>query len=142
MTSPYQLTAEDHLYRGSQPTRIYAIRCTDTGIVKIGHSKDPARRLRHLQTGSPTRLEIILDEAATLWHEAVLHERYAARRKHGEWFSLTERQVDEIIAWKPEPVPTSLPPRSAIIDGELHERMPDGRVAVHVKVDPKWRSRR
>lgn len=67
--------------------------------VKIGLSKDVHARIRQLQTGSPYKLAlmgwVIGSDDRPL--EAELHERFADRHLHGEWFQLTPEDVlDEI----------------------------------------------
>lgn len=65
---------------------VYFIRDASTGRVKIGHGRDPWRRLTMLQTGCPgelTLLAIIEGGEAT---ERELHERFAEHRARGEWF--------------------------------------------------------
>lgn len=62
----------------------YAIRCTETGRIKIGVSHNPWERFRGLATMSPTRLEFtgILD-----LDEREAHRMLAGHRMHGEWFA-------------------------------------------------------
>jgi hypothetical protein len=79
---------------------VYFIRCDITGLVKIGTSFDPATRLRTLQCGSPTPLRIERQVVGYLLTEAALHERFAAQRRHGEWFSIG---ADEVAAVDEEP---------------------------------------
>lgn len=64
--------------------------------VKIGMSKDVAKRLNTLQMASPAKLVL---EAAIEAYEAlefVLHDAFKASRQHGEWFKRTSK-LDEII---------------------------------------------
>lgn len=69
----------------------YAVR-DGSGLTKIGSTKGDAarglqRRIRQLQLGNGSRLHLLgiaHDEA----FERVLHARYAAVRKHGEWFAI------------------------------------------------------
>jgi hypothetical protein len=57
---------------------------------KIGVSTDPVRRLRQLQTGNATPLDLqgrfATPRARQL--ESQLHQRYAPHRLAGEWFDL------------------------------------------------------
>ncbi len=63
--------------------------------VKIGLSKDVRARVRKLQTGSPYELAlmgwIIGSNDRSL--EKKLHEHFADRNLHGEWFQLTPEDV-------------------------------------------------
>lgn len=63
----------------------YLIQAGDDGLVKVGHSADPQRRLAALQTGSGESLTI----RATLRganQEPLLHDIFAHLRRRGEWF--------------------------------------------------------
>ncbi|HEX3102408.1 MAG TPA: GIY-YIG nuclease family protein, partial [Pyrinomonadaceae bacterium] len=83
-------------------TKIYLIRDNATELVKIGQSHDPVRRLKTLvdqATLMPTANEFVLihNWEATGIVERQLHERYADKRIRGEWFLLTQADIDEII---------------------------------------------
>ncbi len=74
------MSAKDHLY---------IIQSDVTGAIKIGRSKNPQRRLKQLQTGSPyeLRLLLVLENMADL--ERKLHrdlKGYRFRSTQGEWF--------------------------------------------------------
>ena len=57
------------------------------GLIKIGRSTDPLRRLRGLQTGSPVQLRMVLVLTGLgVADEMALHDRFAEYRSHGEWF--------------------------------------------------------
>lgn len=64
---------------------------------KIGISKDPIRRLSNLQTGNPKRLELIWCCPGDKKFENKFHRKYKPNREIGEWFELTQEEVDEII---------------------------------------------
>lgn len=67
---------------------IYFIACTETFRVKIGYTAgDPIQRMKALQTGSPTPLTFMAVQPGTQAEEREMHERFAAHRLHGEWFS-------------------------------------------------------
>lgn len=62
----------------------YVLRCTITHRLKIGTTKtDPVERLRLLQPGSPTQLELF---ASLTVSEFEAHADLSAHRLHGEWF--------------------------------------------------------
>ena len=84
--------------------KTYLIRAEGTHLVKIGKSRDPNKRLKTLQTGSPHRLVI-----ERVWDsdvEAELHAMWSHRRTQGEWFRarageiglLTIEELDEVRA--------------------------------------------
>jgi hypothetical protein len=65
---------------------LYFIQSRATGYIKIGRSKDPHKRLKALQTGSPNELRLVAYFQGLGWRERVLHERLARWRVQGEWF--------------------------------------------------------
>jgi Meiotically up-regulated gene 113 len=66
-----------------------------TNYVKIGFSRDPEKREKTLQSEKPTtKLLHVFKEN----HERHLHKIFADRRVRGEWFSLEEDEVSNIIA--------------------------------------------
>lgn len=78
---------------------IYVIQDTEySKLYKIGRTVEPARRLNDIRNFLPGSSEIIAivdtQDAPTL--EWQLHQRYAERRKRGEWFALTDTEVREI----------------------------------------------
>lgn len=98
---------------------IYFIRAGRT--VKIGYTGgDPRKRLAALQTGNHRRLDLVLAIPGELADEARLHDRFAAHRVTGEWFTyarpvralvrslrgwdLSEPETDPALLWEePEP---------------------------------------
>ena len=75
--------------------------CISDGVLcKFGYSVDPQRRLRSLQTGSSSQLElvhsiVVLEDQGRLL-EQQFHREYAHRRVRGEWFRCT---VEEAVVW-------------------------------------------
>ena len=66
---------------------LYIIQSDVTGMIKIGRSKDPQKRLKQLQTGNPSRLKLIASFKGEGWKEKILHENLKKYRLEGEWFS-------------------------------------------------------
>lgn len=59
-------------------------------MVKIGWTDvEAGTRVRQLQTGNPNELKVILRLEGGRAEERALHERFAADRRHGEWFVLS-----------------------------------------------------
>lgn len=92
---------EDRLRNGPikrKPAFVYLIREEFCGLVKIGISSEPTQRLRHLQTSCPQRLDIVailqIDNPGTI--EAELHVRFSPKHYRGEWFRLTEDDVEGV----------------------------------------------
>ena len=79
---------------------MYLYCISDGSLCKFGYSVDPQRRLRSLQTGSSSRLElvhcILVDEDQGRVLERTFHREYAYRRVRGEWFRCT---VEEAVSW-------------------------------------------
>lgn len=94
--------------------RVYVLECG--GYYKIGFSKNPLERVRQLQTGCPFRLHLVGTVTAPQTAEFALHNKYADKRMHGEWFQLTPEDVGDILraypgdSWKPPEYPLELPP--------------------------------
>ncbi len=67
---------------------VYAIREKDTGNIKLGISRDPEARLRQLQTGNSSELELVAFRKAEnrFADERALHADAEAYRLRGEWF--------------------------------------------------------
>ena len=67
---------------------VYAIKNTSTGEIKLGISKNPANRLKQLQTGSSGILELVATRKAhnRFEDELEIHKKNAGFRIHSEWF--------------------------------------------------------
>lgn len=63
---------------------IYFIRCTATGLIKIGHAADPWARFSKIQSDTPGKLEMLALEEGGVEREAELHAQF--QRSRGEWF--------------------------------------------------------
>lgn len=95
ITEARQALAIFHLPEGAQSlvpgtrlasTQIYFIG-GDMGLIKIGLARDPERRLRTLQCGSPIPLRILASGPGSARDERMYHARFASHRLHGEWFT-------------------------------------------------------
>lgn len=70
---------------------IYYIACSETMRLKIGYtSGDPMKRLKALQTGSAGALRLIAMHPGTPENERNIHNDFAHKRIHGEWFEMNE----------------------------------------------------
>lgn len=79
----------------SQPEDLYFVQCETTCRIKIGIAVDAQKRLRHLQTGSPTRLRVVAVIPGGAMGEVLHHRRFDDDHLHGEWFELSE----ELLAY-------------------------------------------
>lgn len=75
---------------------IYVVKAGE--LYKIGFSKTPRKRFRTFRTGSPIPLEIVLTMRTPHYKivEQMLHDHFAAKRVHGEWFALTESDIEYV----------------------------------------------
>lgn len=73
--------------------KTYLMHDSNTGYTKIGMSVNPRQRERTLQSEKPT---ITLFRVCDTLVEKKLHSIYAAKRVRGEWFDLTESDIEKI----------------------------------------------
>ncbi len=101
---PSRLNVSTHNYKTLPKLRapagyVYVIRdVSHTGQYKIGRTNHPATRLNQFGVTLPfeTKVIAILETNDAPALERELHQYYAARRTRGEWFDLTDRQIQEI----------------------------------------------
>lgn len=69
---------------------------SENDFYKIGRSINPHNRLKQLQTGSNKKLRLLyyLKVQNMIKAERSLHAIFSAGRKQGEWFKLTDRDVE------------------------------------------------
>lgn len=84
--------------RRQRPVRLYALRCTETGRIKIGSSRDPEARHRTLRSLSSTRIELIAHCWASASTEQMVHKSLRRHRLHGEWYHVAPRVLAIIDA--------------------------------------------
>jgi predicted GIY-YIG superfamily endonuclease len=93
---------------------LYVIENLDRpGLYKIGITKDLNKRIAHLRTGTPDRLEVyhVIRTEYYAELERYLHRTLKAKNKRGEWFWLDDNDLDVIKAIK-------------VVDGQLHYQSP------------------
>ena len=100
MFAPTPITIPDNLPAGEDevhmapilksvftPGWVYFIQAQPSGLVKVGFSVNPERRLRQLQTGSPEKLTMLhCWRVASAVQEKATHEAFKGFRVAGEWF--------------------------------------------------------
>ena len=93
------------IYKEQYPEYAYIYVISDNnGYMKIGISKNPETRLKQLQTGHPTKLEILFTEefyckrSHLLKIEALIHKkmRTIAPKIKGEWFEIPLEKLQQI----------------------------------------------
>lgn len=73
---------------------VYLMRNNRNLFTKIGFSKNPSFRERTLQSEEPD-IEIIFQCPGTIELEGECHYRFSAYRVRGEWFRLSEIDIEE-----------------------------------------------
>jgi hypothetical protein len=82
-------------------TYIYLIRDGDSGLTKIGRSNEPEKRLKTLikqdtLQATPNNYFFITYWLDRIDAEPRLHETYKNKRARGEWFDLSEVDIEDI----------------------------------------------
>ena len=79
---------------------VYLLRCKRTGYFKIGFTKNFQTRFRTLRT-SNADIELVFTEKGynAFENEQHLHRIFAKHRISGEWFSLNDEQVEQVISY-------------------------------------------
>lgn len=77
------------------------------GVVKIGYTNNPRRRLSMLQTGQAHKLTLLRVFEGGKPEEALLHARFAELRKSGEWFTFSAEMLADVglVEVRPAPPP-------------------------------------
>lgn len=85
----------------SLPCYVYLMLDSNTGYYKIGISKHPKKRESTLQS-EKTTIDMLAcrqypNRKIALAIEKALHSAYSDKHVRGEWYSLSETEVNEII---------------------------------------------
>lgn len=74
---------------------IYILHVSGTNKYKIGKSKDPLRRIKEIQTGSPDKIiiERIIKVKNMHKEERVIHQIFQRYRTVGEWFEINDKSI-------------------------------------------------
>ena len=87
------------LYHNEVPSFVYLM---STGThTKVGKSNNPHKRLKELQTGNPLPIKLIgiiecVTQTDTFRLEKSIHGRLADRSAVGEWFVMTDIEVEKL----------------------------------------------
>ena len=76
---------------------IYLARQEGTSLYKIGITKnDPKLRILQLQTGNAAPVELVesFQTSHNFKMETALHAQFSLKRREGEWFELSQEEVD------------------------------------------------
>lgn len=68
---------------------------------KIGYTTDIEKRIKSLQTASPTGINLIylVESDYAFKMEQALHKRYSSKNSNLEWFKLSDNDIKTIINW-------------------------------------------
>lgn len=77
---------------------IYYIRCSETNFIKIGYTRgNPMARMASLQTGTPSKLNLMAVHPGSMEMERKIHEKLAPHRVRGEWFDDSDDVFDHLV---------------------------------------------
>lgn len=93
--SEYSPTKSYKEKTSSNKTYIYLMIDNSNGYYKIGRSIKPKKRERTLQSEKPT-IDLLFYWSSYLIVETELHEYFADKRIRGEWFNLTDEDIQYI----------------------------------------------
>jgi hypothetical protein len=79
--------------------QVYLIQSLEDGNYKIGISKNPQKRLYHLQTANSSQLKLIDTYSSEFAHiiETTLKNQFSHVRKVGEWFDFGVSDISTFI---------------------------------------------
>lgn len=86
--------------RANARGRVYMIE--SSYFIKIGHSHDPAERLRSISTASPDGCELLFSIPGGVQLERALHREFKGSHYRGEWFFLCGK-LKQFVAELHEP---------------------------------------
>lgn len=94
------ITAWSHILEkiaDKDSTYVYVMANIDNEICKIGHSTNPLKRVKEVQTGCPYKLDLIFMIKGSPALEKKLHIKYSKLRMNGEWFSFKDELKSNIL---------------------------------------------
>lgn len=79
---------------------IYFIKAEETPYIKIGYTEDVYRRMVKMQADCPLKLIVLKTVEGDRKYEKLLHKKFAAFHYRGEWFKMTEDQIEDLTVLK------------------------------------------
>jgi hypothetical protein len=103
---------------------VYILACQ--GFYKIGKSSDLLWRVASLQAANPIPIEIehVIYTEQNAAVELALHRIFSSKRVRGEWFSLSQEDVEAIRSWSVEDI---LNLEAALRPPPINKRVKPGR---------------
>lgn len=82
-----------------KPGFVYFVKAKETGYIKIGYTTNLKTRLKAMQTASPFELELVdfLEVRNAIDEEMDAHGFFYNRRLRGEWFDISEEEIEAYI---------------------------------------------
>jgi hypothetical protein len=91
------ITVPLHRTGGGDGMHLYVAQSA-CGLVKIGRSTNPNRRVAGMQTGSGQRIKLVVVRKRGGPDEWGIHQALARHRLHGEWFRCTNAFAEDLAA--------------------------------------------
>lgn len=94
------MLAKQSIYSNQNKQHVYVIKNENTGLVKVGISDNPEKRMRTLSNQSGCKLSLVYNSpkcANAFAIEQSIHKMYKDDREFGEWFSTSEIELVEIL---------------------------------------------
>ena len=89
------------MYWKKQDGCVYFMKHVGLDPIKVGYSTNntPTKRLAQFKVYAPYGVELICYERSSMALDAeqIIHEKFADKRLVGEWFSLTQEDIDYCI---------------------------------------------
>lgn len=91
-----QLRATPLASAGRAPGRVYLVKAIGQDAYKIGASKNLTGRMRYFHTNLPFKVYLVhvIETPDPKRLERELHKLFAGKRINGEWFRLSEADID------------------------------------------------
>ncbi len=87
---------ESERKHSAEDSFVYILSSEKTKLTKIGYSSNVRQRIKALQNSGPDGLILKCLIRGGIETESMLHKKYASKRKHGEWFSLSEEDIQSL----------------------------------------------
>jgi hypothetical protein len=80
---------------------VYLIWEEGTSYYKIGISRNPAQRLKEIQTGNASQVHLVAEIPVSNanYKEKEFHDKYKRYQVSGEWFSFPPRVISEVLTF-------------------------------------------
>lgn len=91
----HPIQVESTIKKEPKPTRIYLMINQRNGLYKIGRSVKPTVREHTLQSDEP-EINLLRTWLGTHNDEIYLHEIFSSSRVRGEWFRLSDEQIEKL----------------------------------------------